>query len=305
MFVGHAFVAFALGAAGAARLGSSRRRALLFGVAAAAFATVPDVDMLYAVVGLLRADPSGVWAATAAFWDSSRAVHRAVTHSLVLAGPAAVGFALAAGRRARLAAALPLAGLVGLGWVAQGPLAAGMLLVFAGAGVAVAVTAARHGLGGRAVLLAALLGLLSHPFGDLFTGSPPPLFYPVGPVVFGERVTLLAEPTLNLLGVFGLELAAIWLGVGVAARLTGWSPSRVVDRRAAGGALYGAAAFVLPPPTLETSYHFVFSVLAVGTVGAAPLARRPRRRQVAAAVVTGLAAVTFAWAAYVLVYVLA
>ncbi|MDZ7702167.1 MAG: metal-dependent hydrolase [Halobacteriales archaeon] len=305
MFVGHAFVAFALAASVADRAGRSRYRALQFGVVAGAFALVPDVDILYAVAGVLRADPSGVWAATAAFWDSSQAVHRAMTHSLVLAVPAAIGFGLAAAsRRVRLAAALPLLGLVALGWLADGALAAAMLLLFVGAGVVVARGAARWGAAPTTVLAAAAVGLLSHPFGDLFTGTPPPLFFPLGPEMFGERVTLLADPTLNLLAVFGLELAAVWVGLLVAARLVGWSVRDAIDRRAAAGALYGAAAFVLPPPTLETSYHFVFTVLAMGSLGAVSLAARVNRRRFARAGVTALTAVTLAGAAYALVYAL-
>lgn len=305
MFVGHAFVAFALGASVASRMGLTRYRALQFGLVAGAFAVVPDVDILYAVVGMLQADPEGLWSATAAFWDSSRAVHRAMTHSLVLAAPAAVGFALAAGQqRARLAAALPLVGLVGLGWLIDGALAAAMLLLFVGAGVMVARGASRAGMTPPAVLAAALVGLGTHPFGDLFTGRPPPLFYPVAES-FGDRVTLLVDPTLNLLGVFGLELAAIWAGVFVAGRIVGWSPAEAIDHRAGVGALYGAAAFVLPPPTLETSYHFVFSILAVGSVGAVPLWARLDRRQLARGAITGLAAVSLAGVAFTLVYALA
>ena len=305
VFVGHAFVAFAIGAVAADRLGASRDRALLFGVAAGAFAFVPDVDMLYAVVGLLQADPTGVWDATAAFWDASKAVHRAVTHSLLVAGPAAAGFALAAGRRGRYLAAGPLLAVVALGWFADGPLAAVMLGVFAAGGVAVAIGAARLGLDQRAILLAALLGLVTHPFGDLFTGAPPPLFYPIGAEVFGDRVTLLADPTLNLLAVFAIELAAIWLGVGVALRFVDRSAVELVEPRAGIGALYGAAVFVLPPPTLETSYHFVFSVLAVGSVGAVPLVGRLDRERAAGAAVSALAAITLAGAAYAVAYVLA
>lgn len=306
MFVGHAFVAFALGGSLAARAGLTRYRALQFGVVAGAFALVPDVDMLYAVAGMLQADPSGVWAATAAFWDSSRAVHRAMTHSIALAVPAAVGFALAAStRRVRLAAGIPLVGLVALGWVVGGLVAAAILLLFVGAGVAVARGAAWWNIEPSRVFAAALLGLVSHPFGDLFTGSPPPLFFPIGAEVFGDRVTMLADPTLNLLAVFGLELATIWLGLFVAARLVGWSLVDAVDRRAAAGALYGAAAFVLPPPTLETSYHFVFSVLAMGSIGVISLATRVDRRQLARAAVTALTAVTLAGAAFAVVYAVA
>lgn len=304
MFVGHAFVAFALAAAGAAWLGVDTRRAMWFGIVAGAFAVVPDVDMAYAVLGLLQADSANMWAATAAFWDASKAVHRAVTHSLVVALPAAAGFALAVDRRWWPMAAVPLAGIVALGWFVEGTLAAAMLLLFVLAGVAVATVGSRLGFGRNAVLLAALVGLGSHPFGDLFTGTPPPLLYPIGPAVFGERVALMPEPTLNLLGVFALELAAIWAGVAVAARLSGWSLTEAIDRRAAVGALYGAAVLVLPPPTLETSYHFVFSVLAVGTVGASTLAGRPDRQQVVRAGLTGLAAVTLAGGAYALGYAL-
>lgn len=303
MFIGHAFIAFAIGASLAARYGVTRYRAIQFGVLAGLFAIVPDVDMIYAVAGVLRADPNGLWAATAAFWDSSQTVHRAMTHSVVLAVPAAIGFALAAAtRRVRLAAALPLLGLVVLGWFSNGVLAAAMLLLFVGAGVVVARLAARWNVKPRVVLAGALLGLVSHPFGDLFTGSPPPLFFPFGPQVFGDRVTLLADPTLNLLAVFGLELAAIWIGVAMGARLMGWSLLGAVDRPAAGGVLYGAAAFVLVPPTLETSYQFVFSVLAVGSLGAVSLGRPLERRRMVRASVTGLAAVTLAGAAYTVGY---
>ncbi len=306
MIAGHAPIAFAIAAGGAAWLGVERRRALLFGLAAGAFAVVPDVDMLYALFGVLQADPTGVWTATAAFWDSSRAVHRAMTHSLVLAVPAAFGFALAAGgRRAQVAASVPLVGLVALGWFVEGTLAAAMLALFAGAGVAVGRAAAGTGLEPRAVLLAALVGLGTHPFGDFFTGSPPPLAYPLSPEAFGGRVTLAADPTLNLLAVFGLELAAVWLGVVVAARLLGWSVRDAVDRRVTAGAAYGAAVFVLPPPTMEASYHFVFSVLAVGTVGAGPLVGSVARERLARAAVSGIAAVTLAVAAYALIYAVA
>nr|NIX19235.1 hypothetical protein [Actinomycetota bacterium] len=82
MFVGHAFVAFALAASLADRAGLARYRALQFGVVAGAFALVPDVDILYAVAGMVLADPAGVWSAAAAFWDSSQTVHRAMTHSI-------------------------------------------------------------------------------------------------------------------------------------------------------------------------------------------------------------------------------
>jgi hypothetical protein len=129
---------------------------LQFGVLTGVFAMVPDVDMVYAIAGLLASDPGGIWAATAAFWDSSRGVHRAMTHSIGLIVPAAIGFALAAGsRRTRLIAAGPLLGLVALGWFVNGCLAVAMLLLFVGTRVIVARLAPRWNAGPEVVLIAA------------------------------------------------------------------------------------------------------------------------------------------------------
>jgi hypothetical protein len=74
---------------------------------------------------------------------------------------------------------------------------------------------------------------------------------------------------------------------------------------------YAASVFVVPAPTLERSYPFVFTILAVGALGLFPRLRRTdsltspgfRRPDAVAAVLTGLAAVTLAWLAYAAAYV--
>jgi hypothetical protein len=53
MFLGHGLAAFAIAASVAARRGWRGERALAVGLVAGLFATLPDVDMLYAVAGLL------------------------------------------------------------------------------------------------------------------------------------------------------------------------------------------------------------------------------------------------------------
>lgn len=306
MIVGHAMIAFAIVAGIADAAGRREREALLLGAVAGGFALVPDVDMVYAVVGLLQSDVSGIWSATAAFWGSSQEIHRAVTHSLVIGIPAAIAFTLAtSNRRGRFAAASLLTGVVVMGFVASGPLGAAVLVLFAVSGTAVAVVAASAGVGVRAILLTALVGLLTHPFGDVFTGQPPWLFYPIGPQVLTERVAIIPDPTLNLLAIFGLELATIWLAGIVVARIVAVDLRAQVDWRSAAGAGYAVAAVVMPAPTLDVSYHFVFSVLAVGTVGVAPLSGRDRldRWSVTAAVITGLTAISIAGIAYTGAYV--
>ncbi len=310
MMVGHALLAFALAALIVHRFWPTER-ALAVGAVAGTFAMVPDVDMTYALVGLAQAGFGGVWTMTAAFWGSSQLVHRAVTHSLVVGLVAGPAFVLLTRRRAlRAVGALVLSLLVWISFVESSVLGAGVMLVFVLAGTAVALVAdARTDLGPRALLGAALFGLLSHPFGDLFTGEPPQFFYPFDVVLFESRLALLADPTLNLLAIFALELATAWLAVFVYFRLRGRRLRAHVHGRAALGAGYALAALVLPAPTLSVSYHFVFSVLAVGAVGVGPQLhpRNPFRivRDPRTWLCTGLAGITLAVLTYAGAYVVA
>ncbi|WP_276301234.1 metal-dependent hydrolase [Halorussus lipolyticus] len=310
MMVGHAMLAFAVATAVAMRRWPSER-ALAFGIAAGAFAAVPDVDMFYAVVGLAQAGVGGVWEMTEAFWGSSHLVHRAVTHSLVVGIIGTAGFVGSVTDRWRPISGLLLAGLTAVAFAESGLLGGIVMLVFAVTGVAVAVALARAtDLGPRALVSAALVGLLSHPFGDLFTGAPPRFLYPFDVRLLTERVVLLADPTLNLLAVFGVELATIWLAGYVYLRATDRRVFAHIDTRAAVGVAYAIAAITMPAPTMEVSYHFVFSILAVGMVGVAPHLL-PSRSVLSAEwdegvtwVLTGLTAVSVAGLTYTLVYVI-
>ena len=307
MMVGHAALAFAIAVWVSHRYGFAPERALLVGTAAGAFAVVPDVDMGYALVGLATAgtiDPSVL---QETFWDAGLTVHRGMTHSLVVAGVAGVGFGLLAYRDSRrLAGIALLAGMLVVTGAFLGVLETGVMASFVLAGAVVAVGARRAGIDSRSVLAAALIGVLSHPFGDLFTGTAPRLLYPFDVRLLPTRVTLSADPTLHLLGAFALELAMVWLAVGVYLAVRD-QPMRVhVHRRAVLGAGYAAAVLALPPPTLSVSYHFVFSVLAVGVVcGSVDLpapdlrCSRTRRR----VLLTSLTAVTVALMAYAAAYV--
>lgn len=330
MFVGHALGAFAAVAGGARLVGCSRGRSLALGASAGAFAAAPDVDILYAPVGLASA--SGVADAAESFWSAGNVVHRAVTHSLVVGTVAAVALwfwsrarsertsdesdgSLGRHIRSRLnaesgGALLALGGLVAVAGVVSGPLGALVMAAFALTSLAIAELGAHYGdLGPNAILVTALIGFVSHPFGDLFTGEPPHMLYPFASRLVSERIVLTADPTLHLLGSFWLELLTIWLAAIVYCELTGRSPTRYVHGRATLGAAYAVAALAVPAPTVDSSYEFVFSVLAVGAVGPAPLVRRLRRSRraldaesVLTATLTGLTAVTLASIAYAAVY---
>ncbi|WP_050031478.1 metal-dependent hydrolase [Natrinema altunense] len=326
MFIGHGLLAFAVAACVADWRGWEPRRALLVGAVAGAFATIPDIDVVYALVGLLEWQVSdGALGASTAFWDASRDVHRSVTHSLVVGAIAAPAFGLLAARsssaRARIARGAAIALLVGLVVIAvlrDGPIAALVMCLFAASGLLVARGVARAStLSPATVVLAALWGLWSHPWGDLLTGSPPDWLFPFGAPVLESRLVLHSDPTLNLLGAFGIELATIWLALAVGCRLTDRSLLAAVDRRAGVGVAYGVAALAVTPPTLDVSYHFVFSILGVGllcgvvreptslTLPRSRARRLPSSDGLLEIALTALTAVTVALGAYVVVYVVA
>lgn len=302
MFIGHGLLAFALVGLVCRRYGVRPRRALAVGVVAGLFATAPDVDILYGPIGLLGGF-SGVADAVDTFWATGNVVHRGPTHSLLVGGAAASGFGLLA-RRSRLARGMGLGVLVGLVVLTasvSGGLDAAIVTAFVLVGLAVVAVARRLDLSPRAIYLTALAGLLSHPFGDLLTGTPPNFLYPLDVVPFAERLSLHGDGTIHLLASFALELAIIWVAILVYFELTGRSFGANVDRRAVLGAGYGAAVFVLPAPTVDAASPFVLSVLSLGLVGAIPT-RRSFRPALARVVATGLTTVTLAAAAFTAIY---
>ena len=313
MFVGHAALAFAVVARLAARE-RSPREALTVGLVAAAFATIPDVDILYAPVGLLGARLDAL-ALASAFWSTSTLVHRGVTHSLVvsaLVALVAVGCFVGVRRGTRVLVGLSVGSGVALAaGVAADTLLGGLItaLFVATALVVSAVAADRTSLGPGSFAAAATFGLLSHPFGDLLTGEPPSFLYPFDLVFVAERITLSADPTLHLLGAFAVELLMVWLAVVTFVDLSDYRLRASVLPRVVVAGGYAASVFLIPPPTLDLSYPFVFSVVAVGSVGAIPRVRLTGDRRVTVpdrttALVTALSAVTVAWAAYALAYLL-
>lgn len=306
MFIGHSVLAFALAASVATRRGWSASRTLRAGAVAGLFGAVPDIDIVYAVVGLLAAVGGDLGALVAGFWEASTVTHRGVTHSVLVAGPAAAAFAGWPDPRL----SWPLAaGIVALALVVSGPLAAVTATLFVAAGLAVGIIAA-VAFDRQTTALLAAVGLGTAPFGDLLTGEPPPLLYPLDVTLLEERVSLFVDPTLNLLVAFGVELGVLWLGLAVFAGVIGRRLSAQVGRRALLGVGYGAAVLAVPAPTIDVAYRFVFSVLAVGVVGVTTpgwgrwLRGGRERPSVLATAATALAAVTVAAAAYTVAYLL-
>lgn len=319
MFVGHGVLAFALVAAAARRRDWPVRTAVALGALAAAFGTLPDVDMLYAPLGLLAA-PATVAETSAAFWAAAALVHRSVTHSLVIGavvvlavttwhrgGPDAGRTSLRAWDRFRLGSVAAVFSLVLLVGGLRG-IRAGLVMGAFGVGaLALAEAARRAVLPTRWVALAAGVGVLTHPFGDLLTGTPPALLFPVDVVVIESRIVLAADPTVNLLLAFFVEVATLWLGVATLSWLCGWPVGPAIRPRAALGVCYAVAVVFIPSPSVDHAAPFVASVLAVGLLGA-PVPRPGRGYAssitVWSTVVTALAAVSIGGGAYLGAYLL-
>ncbi|WP_267639763.1 metal-dependent hydrolase [Haloarchaeobius amylolyticus] len=317
MYIGHGLLAFALGGALGRHLDLSRSRALALAFVAGAFGMVPDVDLAYTVYVVVKAGPQNVFPTTEYVWAEagSWAVHRKLTHSLVVGalGVAVVG-SLAAALRDDAHPALAFGGLgatlaalfaVVLSSHELIGLMTLSLYVLAAAGIT--VWAVRRDLATRLVAAAAAVGLLSHPFGDVFMGTPPSFLYPLSAIGPAEKLAIAPDPTVNLVSLFALEVGLAWAAIWTAMGLTERRLLSYVTPRAVLGGGFAAAALVIPPPTLDLAYHFALGTIGVGVaVGAMPslvVARGYDRETVLQGLGTSLATVTFAITGYLVAYV--
>jgi len=332
MFVGHEFLAFALAGWAAVRFGCDDRTALHAGAVAGFAALLPDLDVVYAVATYAVAVAGGTPLGWEAFWGVANATHRVVTHTLPTGSVATLCFgaavAVARWRATQRVVIATVAGAAALGAAVlvsgfRAAVAPSAAVVAGGFLVCVSATgwllAARTKLSTPGVTVAAGAGFLSHPFGDVFLAVPPPLLSPFGPSVGAGRVSLAADPTLDLLGVLFVELAAVWAGLAVFA----WVAADRVDRagrlrdafdgRAGVGAAYAPAAVILPRPTIVDAHVLGATIVPfAATVGAwagyASFRRagaadpHPRFGPVYTGVVVGVAALTLAAVAYTAAY---
>lgn len=342
MYVGHALLGFVLGALVADRAGVRRSRVLAVGLLAAGFAVLPDVDAAHTAYAVIEAGPRTLFPTPEHVWTAEAwRVHRALTHSLLVGAVASVGVGLLGaglarsgppgnrprgpgpldhrgGRRtgARVAAVAALAvaaaafgAVLAVGVATDGLAGAATAGLYVAGAVGLAWWAVRRGISARWVGASAAIGLLTHPFGDLFMGRPPAFLYPMSSTPPVPKLAVAADPTVNLVALFGVELALGWAAVWTVARHRGWRLRDAVEPRAVLALGFGGAALVIRPPTLQVAYHFAAGTIAAGFVlGVVPGVVRGRRSpgsrrgSYRAGLVTGLAAVTLAATAYLLAY---
>lgn len=317
MYLGHALLAFTLVAFVAHGVGLKRTRAIGIGVLAGAFAFVPDIDTVYTAYVVIQAGPEQLFPTPKYVWtDESWVVHRALTHSLLVGATAtgAVWLSAASARRLKyatwtrlgfgIASSGILGGLIWLGFSLDGwPGVATITLYLVFAGVLTGV-ALRYPFDPNHIAGAAAVGLLTHPFGDVFMGRPPIFIYPVGREPIFETVTLAPDATINLVGLVLLEVFLAWCAVWVLSRIQGWPIRTRIDPLALVGLGFALAVPVIRPPTLEVAYHFMFATIATGVVVGvgARFTRRGSQQSLGDFLITALAAVTLATLAYLGVY---
>lgn len=265
MIIGHFLLAFTIVAAAAITLGYQKDKALYLAVFAGAFAIIPDVDMLYGIKGLFVALESGLNGFPGTFWDISNRVHRGLSHSLVTGLVAAVGFTTYFIRSKKPVAVAFTGLLVVSAFVFEDFIGAVVMFAFSLIGLKLA-EAAKGCMNGREFFSVAAAGLLSHPFGDVFTGTPPELLFPLTDSTGISKVALSQDPVLNLLSIFGLEISLGLTSLVLVLYLKDISIKDSISPAIALGGLYGFAYFFLPAPTLAVSYSFVFSILGFSAV---------------------------------------
>lgn len=327
MFVGHEFLAFAVAGVVVRLAGRDARTALAAGFVAALCALLPDLDVAYGFATYLLAVGRGAPLSWEAFWVVANGVHRVVTHPLPVGVAAtccfAVGAAVGRIRDARVDApavptaaivAFAVAGVVAAGTVvpavarAVGDASAVVAAVYLGTAFVAGVAVARRAVAPVGVLaVAAGVGFLSHPFGDVFMAAPPPLFSPFAPSPLTERIAFAPDQTLNLLGVLFVEAAAVWAGFLVYLRLTDRRLRDAFAGRSVVGVGYAPAAFLLPRPTMVDAHVLGFTVVPLAVVVGATAAEwgtGTRTDRAVRGLATGLATLTVAAGAYLLVYLL-
>jgi hypothetical protein len=317
MFVGHAFLALALGLLVGRLAALDEQEVLALGLLVAGSAVLPDLDLVVTVGSIGSVLGDSVTASWDGYWQASNAIHRDVSHTLVggtgtglvLAGAALGTRAIRARRPGWMGAGagLALGGLV-LPLVVLGPAVdavgwAGYAVVLLGALLVGGAVAMRSTLGPTAILGGGLAGQWLHPFTDAFLGEPPRMFYPLDNPVLRESIVFASDSTLNLLGVAGAELAAIWVGVLATSWVRGRWLREVVDRVAVVGIGFPLVMAVLPRPTMASAHWLGFPLAPLALVGLVPVLGEGRKDPdwQLRAVATGLATLTIATGAYGLV----
>lgn len=279
MIAGHFFLAFSLAAFLSYYVGYEAEAALEIGLFAALFALLPDIDIIYAFkeVAVLLASDTSIFVES--FWNASGKVHRGFSHSLVTGLVSSAAFTFYHRNRSRYVAAMIGMAALAAGAFLGGFLVASLAVLYAAAGVLLSEAAVER-VDERGFTGAVLVGLISHPFGDLFTGTPPGLLYPLTLELIESRLILVQDPVFNLLSIFLVELSCLVLALGVFSYVRGVDLSPEISPLSFMTVTFGASYFLIPEPSLSSSYQFVYGLTSLSLFAAVISVSRPEKLSV-------------------------
>lgn len=317
MFVGHEFLAFAVGVAAARLAGKHHGTALTIGLLAGASAFLPDLDLVVGALSYASVLSGGTTVSWEGLWGVSNTIHRGVSHTLLggLGGAVVLATTAVGWRSWRNGDRLAVLGAIAVGVVVVGLLldvavtaggvreALSMGLVLGGAVVLGTVAASKTICTNGELFGAAAIGFLTHPFGDIFLAAPPQFLYPLDLVPLTDSVRLAPDPTLNLLAIALVELGTVWAGILAYTTVSETAIRRATDRRAIVGLGYPVLMAFVPTPTMVDAHWLGITLIPLAGIGllarSAPGA--PTRERVFSKLVTGIATMTIGALVYGLV----
>lgn len=264
MIVGHFFLAFSLTALILYYWGYEGEIALKIAVIAGMFSILPDLDIFYAAKELTVLFSSGFYGFSEAFWETSSSIHRGLTHSLIFLGLSATCFGLYYEIRSDLLASVVIITGTSVSFLSAGAIPALVTAIFLTAGLTITAYSLEF-TSLKEFLLTVSAGLLLHPFGDVFTGTPPDLLYPFSLNLVEKKVILVADPGLNLFAVMGIELLLVWAGVYSYCLIKGRDIWNNLSHKILPGVLGFFLAIPIQNPSLSSPYRPVFSLLGLSS----------------------------------------
>lgn len=255
VIIGHLAVAFILVSISYLFASKKSNEAILvIASIAAVFSLVPDIDILLplAISSNSITSPEAV---VSNFWAASTQYHRGVTHSLLTTLSGSI-FAVGSFYRdsvSKLFFSFSIViSLIGAVFSAQ----LFVLGIFWLSVVTISIFIRRNtSLSLRDIAVSSSIGLLSHPFGDIFTGEPPAFLYPFNLSFIETRVTFASEPTTHFFILFFIELALSLAAIAIFYKLKYGVAFRPIGIKPASSFILAIPfLFFLPLPTVDSNY---------------------------------------------------
>lgn len=287
MIIGHGPLAFALVAALLLVTTNFSNKKILYLATIAGIASIlPDIDVLFPLISLLSVDTLSITALTDQFWTVSGERHRLATHSLIVFGTAIILaftqlYFKPTYQKYTIAISTITIFLVPLTLPVQLLLTITILTVYTLHNYQPQTTQTHE------TALAFAFGAFIHPFGDMFTGTPPAFLYPFTDIINLSRWTL-ADPTLHFTLIFTLEIGSLIAALYLIAHLTEIDILTYTDvRPKPHHTLISTLALIIvlfaigtnTTPTVDSATPFVLPLVGTLSLAATPTLLYKRRFQ--------------------------